>query len=106
MPIDYISLLMYDFPMDTKASVRAYQRFHKRIIKLGYYQMQGSVYITRARQETLANIERQVTEVAPEIAHIRILTLTEMQFLKMKCISGEMSLSERIIRRETRLLEF
>lgn len=100
-------MIMYDFPMHTKEDVRIYTRFRKQLLKIGYYQMQESVYIKSVNNtERVSTIEKQVKLLAPQSAHIRMLILTESQFQKMKIISGEESLSERIVMKKTPILEF
>lgn len=99
-------MIMYDFPMHTKEDVRIYTRFRKQLLKIGYYQMQASVYIKNVNNtERVSTIERQIRLLAPSSAHIRMLTLTESQFQKMKMISGEESLSERIVMKRTPMFE-
>lgn len=98
---------MYDFPMNTKEDVRVYSRFRKQLLKIGYYQLQESVYIKNVNNtERISTIEKQIQLFAPASAHIRMLTLTQSQFSKMKIISGEESLNERIVLKKTPILEF
>ena len=45
MNINYIGILMYDFPMKTGKERKEYAIFRKEIVKRGYYQIQKSIYI-------------------------------------------------------------
>lgn len=107
MSIHYISMLMYDIQMTTKEDVRKYQRFHKEIEKMGYYKLQGSIYIKKMNtKERIETYERTIYHFSPETAHIRMLTLTEKQFNTMSVIRGEESLHEKIVKEKDRILEF
>ena len=44
--------------------------------------------------------------IVPENSSVRTLILTEDQFKKMKILSGEITIGEKIIRKETKILEY
>lgn len=61
MSINYVGLLMYDFPMKTGEERKEYATFRKEIIKRGYYQIQKSVYIvSTSTKEKLNVIEKTI----------------------------------------------
>ena len=107
MSIEYIGLLMYDMPMQTDIEVLEYKNFRKKLIEKGYYQLQKSVYIVRSKtKEKIELAEKQLTMLAPKNTSIRSIILTEEQFQKMKVISGDTTLGEKILNDKNKILEF
>ena len=107
MSIEYIGLLMYDMPMQTDIEILEYKNFRKKLIEKGYYQLQKSVYIVRAKtKEKIELAEKQLTMLAPKNSSIRSIILTEEQFQKMKVISGDTTLGEKILNDKNKILEF
>jgi CRISPR-associated endoribonuclease cas2 len=107
MNINYIGILMYDFPMKTGKERKEYAIFRKEIVKRGYYQIQKSIYIiTTSTKEKLRIIEKQLSMLVPKNSSVRSLTLTDVQFNKMKVLSGELTFGEKILKKENRILEY
>ena len=107
MSIEYIGLLMYDMPMQTDIEVLEYKNFRKKLIEKGYYQLQKSVYIVRSKtKEKIELAEKQLTMLAPKNSSIRSIILTEEKFQKMKVISGDTTLGEKILNDKNKILEF
>ena len=107
MTIEYIGLLMYDMPMQTDIEILEYKNFRKKLIEKGYYQLQKSVYIVRSKtKEKIELAEKQLTMLAPKNSSIRSIILTEDQFQKMKVISGDTTLGEKILNDKNKILEF
>ena len=107
MSIEYIGLLMYDMPMQTDIEILEYKNFRKKLIEKGYYQLQKSVYIVRSKtKEKIELAEKQLTMLAPKNSSIRSIILTEDQFQKIKVISGDTTLGEKILNDKNKILEF
>ena len=107
MSIEYIGLLMYDMPMQTDIEILEYKNFRKKLIEKGYYQLQKSIYIVRSKtKEKIELTEKQLTMLAPKNSSIRSIILTEEQFQKMKVISGDTTLGEKILNDKNKILEF
>lgn len=105
MSIEYIGMIMYDLPMHTDNEILRYKNFRKKLIEKGYYQLQKSVYIMRSKtKEKIELAEKQLSMLAPENSSIRSIILTEDQFQKMKILSGEVTIGERIL--NSKILEF
>lgn len=105
MSIEYIGMIMYDLPMHTDNEILRYKNFRKKLIEKGYYQIQKSVYIMRSKtKEKIELAEKQLSMLAPENSSIRSIILTEDQFQKMKILSGEVTIGERIL--NSKILEF
>ena len=97
MSTEYIGLIMYDLPMQTDDEILRYKNFRKKLIEKGYYQLQKSVYIIRSKtKEKIELAEKQLSILAPENSSIRSIILTDEQFQKMKIISGEATMGEKI----------
>ena len=105
MSTEYIGLIMYDLPMQTDNEILRYKNFRKKLIEKGYYQLQKSVYIIRSKtKEKIELAEKQLSILAPENSSIRSIILTDEQFQKMKIISGEATIGEKIS--NSKILEF
>ena len=105
MSTEYIGLIMYDLPMQTDNEILRYKNFRKKLIEKGYYQLQKSVYIIRSKtKEKIELAEKQLSILAPENSYIRSIILTDEQFQKMKIISGEATMGEKIS--NSKILEF
>ena len=105
MSTEYIGLIMYDLPMQTDDEILRYKNFGKKLIEKGYYQLQKSVYIIRSKtKEKIELAEKQLSILAPENSSIRSIILTDEQFQKMKIISGEATMGEKIS--NSKILEF
>jgi CRISPR-associated endoribonuclease cas2 len=105
MSTEYIGLIMYDLPMQTDDEILRYKNFRKKLIEKGYYQLQKSVYIIRSKtKEKIELAEKQLSILAPENSSIRSIILTDEQFQKMKIISGEATMGEKIS--NSKILEF
>ena len=107
MNINYVGILMYDFPMKTGKQRKEYTIFRKEIIRRGYYQIQKSIYIINtSTKEKLNVIEKQLAMLVPNNSSVRTLILTDDQFNKMKILSGELTFGEKILKKENRILEY
>ena len=105
MSTEYIGLIMYDLPMQTDNEILRYKNFRKKLIEKGYYQLQKSVYIIRTKtKEKIELAEKQLSILVPENSSIRSIILTDEQFQKMKIISGEATMGEKIS--NSKILEF
>jgi len=105
MSTEYIGLIMYDLPMQTDNEILRYKNFRKKLIEKGYYQLQKSVYIIRSKtKEKIELAEKQLSILAPKNSSVRSIILTDEQFQKMKIISGEATMGEKIS--NSKILEF
>ena len=105
MSIEYIGIIMYDLPMQTKNDLLRYKNFRKKLIEKGYYQLQKSVYIMKSKtKEKIELVEKQLTIIAPKNSSIRSIILTEEQFQKIKILVGDKTIGEKVL--NNRILEF
>ena len=93
--------------MKTLEEKKEYTIFRKEIIKRGYYQIQKSIYIVNtSTKEKLNVIEKHLSMLVPKNSSVRTLTLTDDQFSRMKVLSGELTFGEKILKKESRILEY
>lgn len=83
-------ILFFDLPTVTKRELRAYTRFKRELIKLGFVMQQESVYTKLALNPTEAElIKNKLEKIKPKKGLIQLLTITENQYNKMETILGE-----------------
>ena len=81
---------MFDLPVDTKAARKAYAQFRKSLIKDGFAMMQFSVYIRHCASEENADVHIQrVQGFLPDDGEVRLLTITDKQFERMRVFWGK-----------------
>lgn len=80
---------MYDLPTLTESDTKAYNKFHKFLVKSGFVMLQYSVYCKLALNASVAeSIKASVRQFGVNRGNIQMLTVTEKQFAKMEFISG------------------
>lgn len=82
---------MFDLPVDTKAARRAYAQFRRALLKDGFARLQFSVYARHCASEENADVHAQRVERAlPEDGEVRVLTITDKQFERMRVFWGKL----------------
>ena len=90
-------ILIYDLPSTTKEDVHFYSRFRKNILKLGYTQIQESIYVKVIQSKTISNQHiDKLRKILPPKGNIRAFVLTEKQYESAYILSGEIAESELI----------
>lgn len=80
---------MFDLPVDSKAARRRYAQFRKALIKDGFAMMQFSVYIRHCASRENAEVHtRRVEDAVPDDGEVRVLTVTDKQFERMRVFWG------------------
>jgi CRISPR-associated protein Cas2 len=81
---------LFDLPVDTKEAKKIYTQFRKRLLDLGFVQMQYSVYARFLRSEDASDsIRAQIRTMLPRRGHVRLLLITDRQFQKMEVFYGQ-----------------
>ncbi len=81
---------MFDLPVDTKAARRAYAQFRKNLLKDGFSMLQFSVYARHCASEENTDVHiRRVEHVLPDDGEVRLLTITDKQFERMRVFWGK-----------------
>lgn len=83
-------VVLFDLPVDTKAARRQYALFRKMLLKDGFAKLQYSVYARHSSSEENAavHIQRVERNVPPD-GEVRILTITDKQFERMRIFWGK-----------------
>ncbi|MGE3410466.1 MAG: CRISPR-associated endonuclease Cas2 [Pirellulales bacterium] len=82
---------MFDLPVDTKKARRDYAIFRKKLLRDGFTRMQFSVYARHCASEENATVHMQRVEWAvPPDGEVRIITITDKQFERMRVFWGKM----------------
>lgn len=91
-------ICMFDLPIETEKEKRIYRIFRKNLLKEGFVMMQYSVYIrTCPNRDYCKRLEKRIQKVAPEKGNVRLLVITEKQYLDMKLIVGSKNETEKAI---------
>ena len=85
---------MFDLPVDTKKARREYTLFRKFLLQDGFAQMQYSVYGRHCSSEDNAAVHVQrVERHVPPDGEVRIISITDKQFERMRIFWGKMRTS-------------
>lgn len=88
-------ILFFDLPMVTKQEVRIYTHFRKNLIKNGYIMMQFSVYSKIFNnRESAENHIKTLMRIVPGQGQVRIMTVTETQYSRIRILIGGISKQE------------
>lgn len=83
-------VVMFDLPTDTDTARRQYTQFRKLLLKDGFAKMQFSVYIRHCASEENAAVHiGRVEAGVPPDGEIRIITITDKQFERMRILWGK-----------------
>jgi len=84
-------VVMFDLPTDTKKARKQYSRFRKMLLEDGFDMMQFSIYSRHCTSEEKANVHiRRIEQNIPPDGEVRILSVTDRQFEKMRIFWGKM----------------
>lgn len=84
-------LTMFDLPVDTKKARRSYAQFRKLLLQDGFQRMQFSVYARHCPSEENAVVHiTRVSRAVPPEGEVRIITITDKQFEKMRIYWGKL----------------
>lgn len=91
-------LCMFDLPVETDYERRAYRIFRKNLIEEGFTMMQYSVYVRICPSREYANrLETRIKKFTPPEGNVRLLCVTEKQYMDMKLLVGSRSMAETAI---------
>ena len=86
---------MFDLPSREDYEKKEYRKFHSALIKNGYVMMQFSVYVKATNSHS--KLDREIDKfrkVIPSSGNVRILHITENQYLNMEVILGHKNINE------------
>ncbi len=83
-------LVMFDLPTTTAEERKEYRDFRKKIMKMGFFMMQESVYCRMVLNESSKNnVVLAIKRIKPKQGLVQVLSVTEKQFQKMEFIVGK-----------------
>ena len=83
-------ILIYDLPVTDEENRKIYSRFHRNIIRLGFYMLQYSVYSKVIRNDTsMKQYLYKLERVVPKVGNIVVLKITEKQYQDMIYLRGD-----------------
>ena len=81
---------MFDLPTDSPKARRAYADFRKALLNDGFVMLQYSVYARHCpSEENVAVHEGRIRANLPPKGEVRVLSLTDRQFGRMKVFHGK-----------------
>ncbi len=89
-------ILFFDLPTTTKHNKKVYQSFRKCLLKDGFIMMQYSVYSRVCRGlDSVESHSRYLKSILPSKGNIRLLQITEKQYVRMEILLGCVKKSEK-----------
>lgn len=105
--IDYFVLVMYDLPLDSGNDVKAYNKFRKNLIRLGFYPVQKSIYGGSFKEKSICRqIIEKIRTASPDKGDIRTLVLTKGVVSEMEIIKGDESVFDKVFFGNGKILEY
>ena len=81
--------VLFDLPVETKEQRKDYTRFRKKVLSMGFTQLQYSVYAKHlASEEAGEFLKTHIVGALPPEGQVRLLTVTDRQFEKMEVYQG------------------
>ena len=92
-------ILIYDLPVTDEENRKIYSRFHRNIIRLGFYMLQYSVYSKVIRNDTsMKQYLYKLERVVPKVGNIVVLKITEKQYQDMIYLRGDKNKFDILVR--------
>ncbi len=83
-------IVMFDLPVDTRSARRRYAQFRTMLLRQGFSKMQFSVYLRHCASQESAEVHiRRVENALPPDGEVRLLTITDKQFERMRIFWGK-----------------
>lgn len=86
---------MFDLPSIEDKEKKEYQKFHKELIRNGYFMIQFSVYCKVIHfKSKMESEEEKIKKFLPSDGNVRFLVITEKQYSDMKLLLGNQKVNE------------
>lgn len=93
--------VFFDLPTKTKKERKKYTDFRKFLLKDGFIMMQFSVYSRVCKgADSVQTHKKRVKEHIPPRGHIRMLSITDLQYSKMETLVGEKKEEEKLEKKQ------
>ena len=94
-------LCMFDLPTDTLKEKKEYRDFRKTLLLNGFVMLQYSIYVrTCPNREFAKKFLPKLRQASPSKGNIRLLMITEKQYMDMEFIVGESNHLEKVLQEE------
>ena len=91
-------ILMFDIPTKNESNRKVYSKFRKFLINEGYIMIQYSVYSRFCRNHAAVRKHcNKIEKNKPRVGEVRIMVVTEKQYLSTYIINGDFNYHERIL---------
>ncbi len=89
--------VLFDLPTNTKKERKYAARFRKDLLNDGFTMLQYSVYCRICKGQESVDLHIQyVAQVVPPKGSVRLLSITDMQYARMRLLVGQKKLQENI----------
>ncbi len=93
--------VMFDLPTTTKKERKKYIEFRRFLLKDGFIMMQYSVYSRICKgDDSVVTHKKRVKEHLPNRGHIRMLSITDLQYSKMETLVGAKKEEEKLEKKQ------
>lgn len=93
--------VFFDLPTNTKKERKRYTEFRRFLLKDGFVMMQFSVYSRICKgDDSVETHKKRVKEHLPPKGHIRMLSITDLQYSKMETLIGEKKEEEKLEKKQ------
>ena len=91
-------LVFFDLPVTTQQDRRTYAQFRKFLLKQGFDMLQFSVYCRICNGDDAVEKHcKRINERMPPKGSVRVLTITDSQYARMKLVVGDRTQIEKKI---------
>lgn len=89
--------VFFDLPTKTKKERKKYTQFRSFLLKNGFMMMQFSVYARICKgDDSVDTHKKRVRDKIPNRGHIRMISITDLQYEKMEILVGKKSEEEKL----------
>jgi len=93
--------VFFDLPTKTKKERKKYTDFRRFLLKDGFIMMQFSVYSRICKgDDSVDTHKKRVKEHLPPKGHIRMLSITDLQYSKMEILIGVKKEEEKLEKKQ------
>ena len=89
--------VFFDLPTKTKKERKKYTEFRRYLLNDGFMMMQYSVYSRICKgDDSLDTHKKRIRDHIPNKGHIRMISITDLQYAKMETLIGIKSEEEKL----------
>jgi len=93
--------VFFDLPTKTKKERKKYMQFRNHLLKDGFIMMQFSIYTRICKgEDSVETHKKRVKEHIPSKGHIRMISITDLQYSKMETLVGIKSSEEKLEKKQ------